>query len=237
VQSIERRRARNWIAVGALCLLLGAGAIAYPFGLQSATQRMGVPGVATVLLIVAAISTALPGRRGIRALRTRVALGVGIPILLVAAAFSGDELYLQLVPSAVYLALAGWFHASLRLGDSIVERAARFFVPEAPDFIRSYCRKVTRLWAAFFVASALLSAVLVLSGERWWWEFFTGKLVYALMFAASLIEFLVRKAWFRYYFHGGWFDRICAKLFPPENTAEGRRSMQYIESYWRERNG
>jgi len=198
---------------------------------------MGVPGVAAVLLIFAAISFALPGRRGIHALGTRVALSVGIPVLLVAAALSGDEFYLQLVPSAVYLALAGWFYASLRFGDSIVERAARFFVPEAPDFIRSYCRKVTRLWTVFFIASAILSAAFALSGERWWWEFFTGKLVYALMIAASLIEFLVRKAWFRYYFHGGWFDRICEKLFPPENTAEGRRSMQYIENYWRERNG
>lgn len=237
MQSIERRRARNWIAVGALCLLLGAGALAYPFALQSATQRVGVPGVAAVLLIVVAISAAMPGRRGFRAPGTRIAPGVGIAILLVVAAISGDELYLQLVPSAVYLALAGWFRASLRFGDSIVERAARFFVPEAPDFIRSYCRKVTRLWAAFFLASALLSAALALSGERWWWEFFTGKLVYALMIAVSLIEFLVRKAWFRYYFHGNWFDRICERLFPPENTAEGRRSMQYIENYWRERNG
>jgi uncharacterized membrane protein len=237
VQSIERRRARNWISVGALCLLLGAGAVAFPFALESAVQRMGVSGVAVTLLVFAAISFALRGWRGGGMLRTGFALSVGIPLLLVAAAFSGDQIYLQLVPSAVYGTLAGWFYASLRSGASIVERAARFFVPEAPDFIRSYCRKVTGLWAAFFIASAIVAAAFALAGEQWWWEFFTGKLVYAIMLALSAIEFLVRKTWFRYYFHGGWFDRIWEKAFPPENTAQGRRSMQYIESYWRQRNG
>jgi len=237
VPSIDRQRARNWISVGALCLLLGLGGVAFPFALESAVGRVGVPGVAVALLVFAAISFALRGRRAGGALQSGFALGIGIPALLVAAAFSGDEIYLQLVPSAVYGTLAGWFYASLRGGASIVERAARFFVPEAPDFIRPYCRKVTWLWAAFFVASAIAAAAFALVGERWWWEFFTGRLVYAIMLALSLVEFLVRKTWFRYYFHGGWFDRIWEKAFPPENTAQGRRSMQYIESYWRQRNG
>jgi len=52
------------------------------------------------------------------------------------------------------------------------------------------------------------------------------------MLVASGVEFLVRKTWFRYYFHGGWFDRVWAKLFPAEATPEGRRSMQHISAYW-----
>jgi len=228
---------RNWIFVGALAALIAAVVVAYPFALAAATPRLGVPGVAAVLLVIAASSLALPGRRVHETPQAGIALSVGIPALLVAAAVSGDALYLQLVPSGVYLGLAGWFRASLRSGASIVERAARFFVPEAPDFIRSYCRKVTRLWAAFFAASAILTAVFALTGNRLWWELFTGKLIYALMIAASLGEFLFRKTWFRYYFHGGCFDRVWQKIFPPENTPEGRRSMQYIEDYWSKRNG
>jgi len=236
VQSIDRRRVRNWILVGVLGLGIAAGAVCYPFALEAATTRLGVSGAAAALLVFAAISLALPGRRGIEALRGGAAPSVGIPILLVAAAFSENALYLQLVPSAVYLALAGWFYASLRAQDSIVERAARFLVPEAPDFIRAYCRKVTWLWTTFFAASALVIAFLALAGDRSGWVFFTGQLVYALMIAASLVEFLVRKTWFRYYFHGGWFDRLWGRLFPPENTPEGRRSMQYISDYWKEHN-
>jgi uncharacterized membrane protein len=237
VQSIDRRRVRNWAAVVALGVFVGAVVVVYPFALAAATQRLGVPGVAAALLVFAAISLALPGRRGIKALNSGSALSVGIPILLVAAAFSADERYLQLVPSAVYLALAGWFYASLQSCDSIVERAARFMVPEAPEFIRPYCRKVTVFWVSFFAASAIIAAALALAGDRSWWELFTGKLFYVLMLAASMFEFLVRKTWFRYYFHGGWFDRVWKRFFPPENTPEGRRSMQHIAAYWREHNG
>jgi hypothetical protein len=52
-------------------------------------------------------------------------------------------------------------------------------------------------------------------------------------FAAA--EFLVRKTWFRYYFHGGPFERFWAWLFPAERTARGRRSLAYIEAYRAER--
>ena len=237
MQSIDRRRVCNRVTVGALGFSIGVGVVSYPFALAAATSRFGVSGVAAALLAFAAISFALPGRRGIEALRRGAAPSVGIPILLVAAASTGDARYLQLVPSAVYLTLAGWFYASLRSDDSIVERVARFLVPEAPDFIRAYCRKVTRLWVVFFAVSAFVIAYLALTGDESGWAFFTGKLIYALMIAASVVEFLIRKTWFRYYFRGGWFDRLWRRLFPPENTAEGRRSMQHIADYWREHNG
>ena len=227
----------NWVIIGTLGLFIGAGVVTYPFALAAATSRFGVSGVAAALLVFAAISFALPGRRGIEALRRGAAPSVGIPILLVVAASTGDVLYLQLVPGAVYLTLVSWFYVSLRSDDSIIERAARFLVPEAPDFIRAYCRKVTKLWAVFFAASAFVIASLALTGAESVWALVTGKLIYALMIAASVVEFLVRKTWFRYYFHGGWFDRLWRRLFPPENTAEGRRSMQHIADYRREHNG
>jgi uncharacterized membrane protein len=237
VRSIDRRRLTNWISVGGLGVFIGAVVVAYPFALAAAMPRFGVSGTAAALLALAAISFALPSRHRSEALRLGAVPSVGIPILLAAAVFSGHEFYLQLVPSAVYLALAGWFCATLRSDDSIVERMARFMVPEAPDFIRPYCRKVTGLWAIFFAASAVVAAAFVLAENRSWWEFFTGKLVFGLMIAVSLVEFLVRKTWFRYYFHGGWFDRLWGRLFPPENTPEGRRSMQHISDYWREHDG
>jgi len=237
VRSIDRRRLRNWASVGVLAVFIGLGVVAYPFALAAAVPRLGVSGVAAALLLMAALSFGLSGRRGVEALRGGAVPSIGIPILLAAAALSGRELYLRLVPSAVYLTLAGWFYASLRSDDSIIERVARLMVPEAPGFIRPYCRKVTGLWAIFFAASAILVAAFALAGNRPWWELFTGKLIYALMIAASLVEFLVRKTWFRYYFHGGWFDRVWGRLFPPENTPEGRRSMQYISDYWKEHNG
>jgi uncharacterized membrane protein len=234
---LDRRRVRNWISVGALAAILASLVIAYPYLLTGALPRFGVSRISVALLLIAALSIVIRSRIPAAPLQWSAAPSVGIPALLAAAAFSGDALYLQLVPSVVYLTLASWFYASLRSGDSIIERVARFMVPEAPDFIRPYCRKVTGLWAIFFTASSLVIACLAISGTQLAWAFFAGKLVYALMIAASLVEFLVRKTWFRYYFHGGWFDRVWQRLFPPENTPEGRRSMQHISDYWRQHNG
>ncbi len=236
MQSIDHRRARNWISVCSLVAFIAVGVFAYPYIFLYALPRFGVSPIAVALLFAAALSFAVRGRSWAEPMRRGAAPSIGIPILLAVAAFGGDSLYLQLVPSVVYLTLASWFYASLQAGDSIVERAARFLVPEAPDFIRPYCRKVTGLWAVFFAAIAIATAALAFTEERSWWEFVTGKLVYALMMAVSLIEFLVRKTWFRYYFHRGWFDRVWGKIFPPENTAEGRRSMQHIAEYWKEHN-
>ena len=74
-------------------------------------------------------------------------------------------------------------------------------------------------------------AGLALSGRAAPWQAVTGWGIYALMLAISALEFFVRKTWFRYYFHGGLFDRFWARLFPAENTEQGRRSAAYIERY------
>ena len=44
-------------------------------------------------------------------------------------------------------------------------------------------------------------------------------------------EFLVRKTWFRYYFHGGPFERFWSRLFPAEATPRGRESLEFIRRY------
>ena len=41
-------------------------------------------------------------------------------------------------------------------------------------------------------------------------------------------EVVVRKIWFRHY-TGGTMDRLFARAFPPERTANGRRSLDYAE--------
>jgi hypothetical protein len=51
------------------------------------------------------------------------------------------------------------------------------------------------------------------------------------MLAITIAEFFVRKTWFRYYFHGGPFDRLWSRLFPAGDTPAGRRSMEYIERF------
>ena len=112
-----------------------------------------------------------------------------------------------------------------------VAQLVRRLVPEAPDFIRGYCRVVTALWVVFFLASAAAIAWLAFAGSGAAWLAATSRDVWIAMIALSALEFFVRKTWFRYYFHGGPFDRLWSRLFPAERTSRGRRSQRYIEAY------
>jgi uncharacterized membrane protein len=209
----------------AAVLAIGAGT---PLLLEAALPRFGVRGVAMPLLALAALSLVLPGRRLAGSLGPGAFPALGIPVLLLGAAATGEAAWLRLTPALVYLALAGVFLASLREEGSIIERTARLLVPEAPAFIRSYCRKLTGLWAGVFAASAAAIGALAVTGPADTWRQVTGGAVWAGMLGLAAVEFLIRKTWFRYYFHGGPFDRLWSSLFPAENTSRGRASAAYI---------
>ena len=202
-------------------------AVAYPCALEALLVRIGARGLA--LLLLAATAVGLPLRRA-RAGGGRAA-AAGMAALLAAAAATGDARFLRLVPAWIYVGLAALFAASLRGPGSILESTARWLVPEAPEFIRGYCRVVTALWVAIFLASAGIAGGLALAASPEAWLRFTSRQVWLAMGAFSALEFLVRKTWFRNYFRGGPFERFWSSLFPAERTARGRRSLAYIEAY------
>jgi uncharacterized membrane protein len=219
-----------------LGLALGAAAVAalavvYPWVLEALLARVGPRALA--LLLLAATAVSLPLRRAHAG--GGPAAAAGMAALLAAAAASGDARCLRLVPAWIYAVLAARFAASLRGPGSILESAARWLVPEAPAFIRGYCRVVTALWVAIFLASAATAGGLALAASPDAWLQFTSRQVWLVMGAVSALEFLVRKSWFRHYFHGGPFERFWSRLFPAERTPRGRRSLAYIEAYRAER--
>ncbi|HEY8155411.1 MAG TPA: hypothetical protein VII72_14900 [Myxococcota bacterium] len=206
------------------------GLLAYPFFVEGLIARFGVRASCGALLVVSLASLALR-RRARWELDLPAWPGPAIAGVLALGAISGRGDALLLIPAIVYLGLADLFRRSLSREDSLIERAARWIVPEAPDFIRGYCRGVTGLWAALFAASAVAIAGLALAGSGNLWQAVTGWGIYALMLGVCGLEFFVRKTWFRYYFHGGPFDRFWSSLFPAENTERGRRSAAYIQRY------
>jgi uncharacterized membrane protein len=119
------------------------------------------------------------------------------------------------------------FAASTRSGPPMIERFARIIEDDLPDFCLPYCRKVTLIWSGFLFANAICVALLAFFAPLEWWALYAGFIFYFLMAALLGVEALVRKLWFRYY-NQGWFDRGFAKLFPPESTANGRRSLAYV---------
>lgn len=193
-------------------------------------DALGVRALALVLLALAAAAS-----RGLSGLRTgghasisagerRVLLG-----LLVLAVLTGSATALALLPAVVHAAVARLLVASLDDDLTLIEKGARLSHPLAPLFIGPYCRKLTVVWAAAFAVSAGMIAVFALSGAEELHRAWTGWVFWTVLGAFSGVEFLWRKAWFRY-FGRGPLDRLLARAFPPQSTERGRRSEAYLRS-------
>jgi len=220
-----RQRPKALAGVGVVALLL----LGYPLAVERAVAWVGIRGAAAGLIAVALASAAL-----LRGAPSPVPGGIGrlsraaVVALLALALATGDPAPLRGVVAVVYFALAGLFWRSLRDGGSIIETLVRSLEPATPDFVRPYCRKTTALWSGFFAVNGLVLAVLAVRGPAETWALYSGRIVYLEMGVIFLVEFLVRKTWFRYYFGSGPFDRLWSSLFPAENTEMGRRSAAHI---------
>ncbi len=189
-------------------------------------DAIGLRGFASVMLALATVAAVtMRGATSTMALRP-VERGA-LLVVLAAAVVTGRELALELLPAIVHAAVARMMLASLGDDESIIEQSARMAHPLAPDFIRPYCRKLTVWWGLLFGISATVIAGLALAGERTAWEAWCGWLFWTGLGVFVVAEFFFRKAWFRY-FGKGPFDQLLARVWPPERTARGRRSMAYM---------
>ena len=215
---------------GVALTLAGAGmlvAVGYPIAAARAVEAFGSRAVGATLLAVGALSFALTLRR------SAPGFGLGLrslPLVLAGLALAtGDVRFVQLVPAAIEGILCGLFLGSLRGGGSILEQAARTLEPFAPDFIGPYCRKATGVFAALFAVQAVMLCALALGAPGPDWARDASFWIIAPTVACTAVEFLVRKAWFRNYSDTPW-DRVLRVLFPPEKTAQGRRSLEWIRA-------
>jgi uncharacterized membrane protein len=208
--------------------LVGAGlllAVGYPLAAARAVEAFGPRAVGAALLGLGLAGALASRRRSIPGFGPWLrVLAVALPAL---ALLAGDARLLTLVPAAIQAVLCSLFLGSLRGGGSILAQAARTLEPYAPDFIDSYCRKATVAFAALFALQAGALALLGTLAPGPGWAVRASLLIWAPTLAATAIEFLVRKAWFRHYADTPW-DRVLRVLFPPENTPQGRRSLEWI---------
>jgi uncharacterized membrane protein len=213
----------------ALVTAVGVGALlatVYPPAAERALAAWGVRGVALLLLALGLVSLVAWRRSAARA---------GVPLFLRAAVLvlpalafaTRDALYLRLVPAAIQALIAALFVVSLRGGGSLFYEAARSLHPYAPDFIAPYCRKSTIVFAAIFALLAVAAGYLAFVPPASGWGSATGFWIWTPVIAASLVDWVVRKWWFRY-FGPGPLDQLLKHVLPPENTEAGRRSLDYI---------
>jgi len=210
-------------------LLIGAAMLAamlYPLLLESLLENFGRFAVSVAIALMAAVSAISPLRSGgpLVSLVARAA----VALLAASAALGAGMVPLLLIPACIHAALGWIFLASLRSDVSLVELGARMIQPVAPDFIGPYCRRVTAMWGVVLLVNAFVLGALALGSAMETWASAAGVGIWTWIGAISLVEFLVRKTYFRNYYYGGPFERVWSKLFPADATPMGRRSQDYI---------
>lgn len=174
--------------------MLGLGLfVAYP-----AVAHFGKPAAALALLatLAAYIAASLCLRHPLRWLAPPAA---GFAVYW---ASPPVEWLLFLPPILINAMLAWLFGRTLVRGR--VPLIARFAMMEQGTLsaeLAAYTRTLTWLWTLLFIAAALLSFALAMSGHRDAWSLFTNFINYLLVAALFLGEFVYRRLRFRNYRH------------------------------------
>lgn len=139
---------------------------------------------------------------------------------------TGDRHWLLATPGIAFLAVAGVFAKSLQPGPAIIESAAFWLQPRAPEFIRPYCRATTVAWAiALTLIGVVVAATAFVGSETTARATLTWAPLTLLVLA--ILEYLFRMVWFRHY-KDRPLDRLFSRLFPADRTERGRRSQEYL---------
>jgi len=119
-------------------------------------------------------------------------LGLLVLGLLLVTRLAGLDAFLKLSPLLIHISLFIIFAQSLR-SIPLIERFARLeFGTELPPGIAHYCRGVTWVWVAFFAANIIGCTWLALYGDDKLWVLYNGLIVYGLIVALLLGEYLWR---------------------------------------------
>lgn len=174
---------------GSITGLLVLASIAYPglvyFG------RDKVHPVAYVALAVALIALRLLMASSSVRTTWRLPLTAVAGSLMLAAMLDGI-MAAKLYPVLLSLAATGVFGASLLQPTTLVEKIALLREPNLPPKGRSYCRRVTAIWAIWLAVNAAIAAILAIYGTEAAWALWTGLLSYLAMGLLFAGEYAVR---------------------------------------------
>ncbi len=117
----------------------------------------------------------------------------GALALSLGALLANDETLLRLYPAGMSFALLVVFALSLVQPPPIVERMARLRRPNLPEEAVRYTRHVTEVWCAFFVVNISISVWSAVAASREVWAIYNGFIVYLVMGALFVGEWLLRR--------------------------------------------
>jgi len=112
---------------------------------------------------------------------------------LLAARLFGIDAVLKMSPLVIHTSLFAIFVQSLN-NTPLIERFARLDFGDAlPPGITAYCRKLTILWTLFFTANIVGCVWLAIRGDDATWALYNGLIVYLLIGALLMGEYLWRR--------------------------------------------
>ena len=171
-----------------LGLLLVVAGLLYPFavyyGMEHLSPRLFAALLGGLWLARALSQQGKPGSRWMAGAALAFFALLGL---------AGEPALLRWYPVLLNLMLLVLFGLSLKFGPPVVERLARLREPELPEHAVRYTRKVTLVWAGFFLANALLISALTLWAPPAWWVLYTGLIAYVLMGLLFAAEWLIRQ--------------------------------------------
>lgn len=171
--------------------------------------------------------SAVKGRQEKRRFEKKMALGVCILFLLVAASFiSNSSAFIRLYSFFVNMGMLIGFASSLPLPESIIYRFATMAQPSikqsiAREKVKRYCRKVTVLWCLFFVANGAIAFATALFFPEKIWAIYNGLVSYILIGVLFTGEFIVRMV----------IQRGMEKEIPISQLQEKSRSPDTVLCY------
>lgn len=169
-------------------LLLIVAGLLYPFavyfGMEHLSPRVFALLLGGLWLARALVQRGKPGNRWMASVALAFCLLLGL---------AGEAELLRWYPVLLNALLLALFGLSLQFGPPLIERLARLSEPDLPEVAVRYTRRVTQVWALFFLANGLVVIALNLWAPLSWWTLYTGLIAYGLMGLLFAAEWLVRQ--------------------------------------------
>ncbi len=117
---------------------------------------------------------------------------IGIASLLCIGALFFSRIASQMFPVMIYLVLIWYFGRTLIHPPSLIERFVKLQFSDIPPEVLEYCRRLTMVWTLLFVGIVLVSMMLIMMDNSWYFTLLHGVLVWVLMACLAVSEHLYR---------------------------------------------
>lgn len=170
-----------------LGVVSGACLAAYPVLVYFCIGRVDPGVLAAVVAVVALIRMAVVRN-------ALVGAAAAMAVLVAACSWQGmGWVPVKFYAVGVNLILFALFAGSLVFPPTMVEKIARVREPDLPPEAVLYTRRVTQVWAGFFVLNGWAALVTALWASDRVWMLYNGFVAYCLMFIIAVGEWLVRQ--------------------------------------------